>query len=185
MNDKMDITNFLAEAREGNPDAFNKVYRYVYDELRSIAHRQLIYFRTGETLHTTALIHEAYERLAGKEEIDWQDRNHFFAVTSRAMRHILVDYARSQSAIKRGGGGKKIPLDAIQLAVEEDPVDLAALDDALQQLSSYNKQFEQLVELKFFGGLSFEEIANIMDCSERTVRRDWQRARTWIYSAMQ
>lgn len=184
MNPSVDITKYLAEARSGDSDAFNRVYSLVYDELRSIAHRHLFHHRSGETLNTTALVHEAYERLVGNSQIEWQDRNHFFSLTSRAMRFVLVDYARSRTAQKRGGKSEDIPLDAIQLAVDERSAELEALDEALQMLAKHNERLEKLVELKFFGGLNYQEIAGIMDLSKRTVRRDWQRARTWIYSAM-
>lgn len=184
MNPSVNITKYLAEARNGDTEAFNKVYSLVYDELRSIAHRHLFYNRQGETLNTTALVHEAYERLVGNSQIEWQDRNHFFALTSRAMRYVLVDYARSRTAQKRGGKSNDLPLDAIQLAVDERSAELQALDEALQLLSQHNKRLEKIVELKFFGGLNYQEIGGILDLSKRTVRRDWQRARTWIYSAM-
>lgn len=184
MNPAADITKYLAEARSGDSEALNRVYSLVYEELRSMAHRHLFRHRPGETLNTTALVHEAYERLVGNTQIEWQDRNHFFAITSRAMRFVLVDYARSRTAQKRGGKSEDIPLDAIQLAIDERSAELESLDEALQLLAKHNERLEKLVELKFFGGLNYQEIAGIMDLSKRTVRRDWQRARTWIYSAM-
>lgn len=184
MNASADITKYLKEARKGDSDAFNRVYSVVYDELRAIAHRHLYHHRPGETLNTTALVHEAYERLVGNSQIEWQDRNHFFALTSRAMRFVLVDYARSRTAKKRGGKAEDIPLDAVQLAIDHRSEELEALDEALQLLAQHDERLEKLVELKFFGGLNYQEIAGIMDLSKRTVRRDWQRARTWIYSAM-
>ncbi|WP_234572404.1 ECF-type sigma factor [Rhodohalobacter sp. 614A] len=184
MNTSIDITGYLEEARKGDAEAFNRVYSLVYDELRSIAHRHLFQHQRGETLNTTALVHEAYERLIGNSKIEWQDRNHFFSLTSRAMRFILVDYARARTAEKRGGKSEDLPLDAIQLAADERSEELEALDEALKLLSKHDERLEQLVELKFFGGLNYEEIAAIMNLSKRTVRRDWQRARTWIYSAM-
>lgn len=184
MNPSVDITKYLEEARNGDSEAFNKVYSLVYDELRAIAHRHLYRHRPGETMNTTALVHETYERLVGNSQIEWQDRNHFFALTSRAMRFVLVDYARSRSAKKRGGKNSDLPLDAIQLVVDQRSEELEALDEALELLSQHNKRLEKLVELKFFGGLNYQEIAGIMELSTRTVRRDWQRARTWIYSAI-
>lgn len=178
------ITTYLEEARKGDIEAFNRVYSLVYDELHAIAHRHLYHQKQGETLNTTALVHEAYERLIGNSQIEWQDRNHFFALTSRAMRFILVDYARSRTAKKRGGKKEDLPLDALQLAVDERSAELEALDEALHLLAQHNERLVKLVELKFFGGFDYTEIAKIMDLSKRTVRRDWQRARTWIYSAM-
>lgn len=184
MDETHHITKYLEDARNGDPEAFNEVFGLVYNELRSIAHRHLLINRQGETLNTTALVHEAYERLVGSTQINWQDRNHFFALTSRAMRNIIIDYARSQNAQKRGGSKENLPLDAVPLAFEQKSAELIALDEALQQLSKHNERLEQLVELKFFGGFNYQEIAGIMGLSKRTVRRDWQRARTWIFSAM-
>ena len=184
MDGSKDITKYLEDARNGDSEAFNKIYSLVYDELRSIAHQHLYHHRPGETLNTTALVHEAYERLVGNSEIEWQNRNHFFALTSRAMRYVLVDYARARTAQKRGGKSEDIPLDDFQLAGDVRSAELQALDEALQLLSRHNKRLVELVELKFFGGLNYQEIAGIMNLSKRTVRRDWQRARTWIYSAM-
>lgn len=184
MGTSIELTKYLEEARRGDAEAFNRVYSLVYDELRSIAHRHLFEFRQGETLNTTALVHETYERLVGNSQIEWQDRNHFFALTSRAMRFVLVDYARSQSAKKRGGNQESLPLDALQLAVDQRSAELEALDEALKLLEKHNERLVKLVELKYFGGFDYKEIAGIMELSKRTVRRDWQRARTWIYSAM-
>lgn len=184
MEESRPITNYLEDARKGDSEALNVVFGLVYDELRSIAHRHLMVNRRGETLNTTALVHETYERLVGNVQIDWQDRNHFFALSSRAMRNIIIDYARAQSAKKRGGGKQDLPLDAVPLALEEKSAELIALDEALEKLSQHNERLEQLVELKFFGGFNYQEIAGIMGISKRTARRDWQRARTWIFSAM-
>lgn len=185
MEKVQDITTYLEAARNGDQEAFNIVYSSVYDELRSIARAQLMNFRGSDTLNTTAIVHEAYERLVGKSKLDLKSRKHFLALTSKAMRHFLVDYARSCTAKKRGGSEPKLPLDALQLAVEQRSAELEALDEALKHLSAYNKKLVELVELKFFGGFTYEEIAEINGCSERTVRRDWERARTWIYTAMQ
>lgn len=184
MDASVDITKYLEKARKGDSEAFNRVYSLVYDELRSIAHRQLFNQRRGESLNTTALVHETYERLIGNSQIEWQDRNHFFALTSKAMRYVLVDYARSRTAKKRGGKFDHLSLDTIQLAVDKRSAELESLDEALQLLSKYDKRLEKIVELKFFGGLNYQEIAGILNISQRTVRRDWQSARTWIYSAM-
>lgn len=184
MDASVDITKYLEDARKGDSEAFNRVYSLVYDELRSIAHKHLLYNRQGETLNTTALVHKTYERLIGNSQIKWQDRNHFFALTSKAMRYVLIDYARARSAQKRGVKFDHFSLDSFQLAVDERSHELEALDEALQLLSKYNERLEKIVELKFFGGLNYKEIAEILDLSKRTVRRDWQRARTWIYYTM-
>jgi RNA polymerase sigma factor (TIGR02999 family) len=185
MNASIDITKYLEEVRKGDSEAFNKVYSLVYDELRSIAHQHLFFNnRQGATLNTTALVHETYERLLGNSQIDWQDRNHFFSLTSKAMRYVLADYARSRTAQKRGGKFDPLSLDAFQLAVDESSEELESLDEALQLLSQHNERLEKIVELKFFGGLNYNEIAGILNMSKRTVRRDWQRARAWMYYAM-
>lgn len=185
MNTQLPITRYLEDARNGDSEAFNEVFQLVYNELRNIAHRHLHYNGRSDTLDTGALVHEAYEHLVGNAEINWQDRNHFFALASRVMRHILIDYVRNRSAKKRGYGLQKLPLNTNQLAIEECTSQLEALEEALRQLFTYNENLAKLVELKFYGGLTHKQISEIMGTSERTVRRDWQRARTWIYTAMQ
>lgn len=185
MKTQINIPNYLSEARRGDSEAFNRMYSLVYDELCSIAHRHLFLHQQGETLNTTALVHEAYERLLRNSQIHWRDQNHFYALTSRAMQYVLLDYTRTRTAIKRGGRAEDLPLDAVQLVCNERSPELEALDEALQELSEYDERLGRLVELKFFGGLSYKEIAGILGVSKRTVRRDWVRARNWIHSAMQ
>jgi RNA polymerase sigma factor (TIGR02999 family) len=183
MNASVETTKYLKEGRNGGSEAFNKVYILLYDELHSIAHRHLFFQkRQGVTLNTTALVHETYERLIGNSQIDLKDRNHFFALTSKAMRYVLADYARSGTAQKRGGKADPISLDSFQLAVDECSEELETLNEALQLLSQHNERLEKIVELKFFGGLNYSEIAGLLNLSQRTVRRDWQRARAWIYN---
>lgn len=184
MDHENDITTCLSEARNGNQAAFNDVYEQVYGTLRELAHKILINERYNATMNTTALVHESYEKLVGNMEIDWEDRSHFFSVAAKAMRFILIDYARSQSAEKRGGRSHDLPLDATQIAVIERSHELLALDEALSLLSKHNSRMADLVELKFFGGLTYKEISAISGYSERTLKRDWERARTWIYSIM-
>lgn len=161
----------------------------VYDELRAVARRQLRRWRPGQTLDTTVLVHEAYLRLVDQAGASWQDRNHFLSVAGMAMRHILVDAARRRVARKRGGEGVKIPLhelrsgpgspDASGFAVE-----ILALDEALTSLAARNKRLSQLVELRFFAGLTEEETAQALGTSERTVRRDWLKARAFLFHAL-
>ena len=134
---------------------------------------------TGQTLDATALIHEAYLRLADQAEVRWQNRAHFFGVAAKAMRHIVVDHVRTRRAAKRGGAARKVPLDTVSLAVER-PVDVVALDDALQALAALDRRKSQVVELKYFGGLTVREIAEVLHVSEETVARDWRLARTWL-----
>lgn len=174
----------MSEARNGNKESFNLVYERVYGTLREMAHKILSNERYNATMNTTALVHESYEKLIGHTEINWEDRSHFYSVAAKAMRFILIDYARSQSAEKRGGRNKDLPLDASQIAVIERSQELIALDEALSLLSKHSSRLGNLVELKFFGGLTYKEISALTGYSERTLKRDWERARTWIYSTM-
>ena len=179
------ITELLHEARGGNPEAANHLYDAVYGQLREIAHQRLGRNRPGETLNTTGLVHEAYIRLVDQAQAAANDRGHFFALASRAMRFVLIDYARRRTAQKRGGSEEDVPLDAIQISADERTLDLLALDEALDSLSAFSERLGQLVEYRFFGGLSYEEIAGVTGLSVPTVKRDWQRARAWLYRAIQ
>lgn len=179
------VTQLLHDARSGNQSALEKVYPVVYDELRRIAHQRLSKHRPGKTLNTTALVHEAYIKLVDQTRAQWNDRAHFFALASRAMRFILIDYARRRTAAKRGGPEANIPLSAVQVAAEERTADLLALDEALNTLAEANERLSQLVEYRFFGGLTYEEIAEVTEWSVPTIKRDWRRARAWLYRAMQ
>lgn len=185
MNLPTDITQLLQEASSGDHEAAGHLYGQVYDELRQIAHYRLSKHRPGATLNTTALVHEAYLRLIDHDAVEWQDRAHFFAASSRAMRFIIIDYARKWSAQKRGGHLDKVPLSDIQLGTEERVDDLLTLNDALEKLAAVSERQSQLVEYRFFGGLTYQEIAEVTGRSVPTVKRDWQRARTWLYHAMQ
>ena len=180
-----EITQLLNLVQNGSTEAENALYDAVYDELRRIAQQRLARNRPGETLNTTALVHEAYLRLVDQAQAGQNDRSHFFALASRAMRFILIDYARKRTAEKRGGNQKDIPLSAIQLGREERTADLLTLNDALDRLTAYSERLGQLVEYRFFGGMTYEEIAEITGWSLPTVKRDWQRARAWLYRAMQ
>jgi RNA polymerase sigma factor (TIGR02999 family) len=180
-----ETTRLLAAARGGDREAFDLLYSRVYAELREIAHRRLRRHRPGETLSTTALVHEAYLRLVDQAGAGASDRAHFLALASRAMRFVLVDHARAQQAQKRGGGQQDIPLEAVQVAGDRSAPDLVALDDALERLRRFSDRQCQLVEYRFFGGMTYEEIAEVMDVSLRTVKRDWTKARTWLYTYMQ
>jgi RNA polymerase sigma factor (TIGR02999 family) len=182
---QLQITELLRQVGEGNAGAQHDLYPVVYDELRRIAHGRLLRNRPGETLNTTALVHEAYLRLVDQPKAAWNDRAHFFATASRAMRFILVDYARRRTAGKRGGLRDDLPLSVVQLAAEDRTEDLLALNDALDRLEQYSDRLARLVEYRFFGGLTYEEIAEVTGHSVPTVKRDWRRARTWLYQAMQ
>ncbi len=178
------ITRLLVSISEGDRHALNRLFPIVYAELRTLAHRQLARIRPGDTLQTTALVHEAYLKLLGAASPVWHDRRHFFAVASRAMRQISVDYARSQAAQKRGGDAPLLSLDEQRLPVSDRAHELVALDLALTELESLSERPAKVVELRFFGGLSVEETAAVMEVSERTVKREWRKARAFLFDAL-
>ena len=179
-----EITALLARYRDGDRAAFDRLLPMVYAELRDRAHRQLAARRPGDTLVTTALVHEAWLKLAGSAAQSWNDRVHFFAVASRAMRQILVDTARRKTAGKRGGGARALSLDPADLAAPGRAEELVALDEALTQLAALDDRLARTVELRFFGGLSVEETAEALGVSPRTVKRDWRAARAFLYDAV-
>jgi RNA polymerase sigma factor (TIGR02999 family) len=182
--DPGEITRLLVSISGGDRQALNRLFPIVYAELRALAHRQLARIRPGDTLQTTALVHEAYLKLLGTARPEWQDRRHFFAVASRAMRHITVDYARTQTAQKRGGDMPTLSLDEQYLPVADRAHELVLLDGALTELESFSERPAKVVELRFFGGLSVEETASVMSLSERTVKREWQKARAFLFDAL-
>jgi RNA polymerase sigma factor (TIGR02999 family) len=181
----LDTTQLLVDARAGDGDAFDRLFSHLYRELRSLARHRLRRLDAGETLSTTALVHEAYLRLMDQSRCDWQDRAHFLALAARAMRFVLIDYARARGAQKRGGGGQPIPLDAIQLAADVRAGDLVRLHEALEELATRDARLSRVVEYKFFGGLTFDEIAAVVGLSVPTVKRDWTRARAWLLRSLQ
>jgi RNA polymerase sigma factor (TIGR02999 family) len=186
MSGSQDTTHLLLAAREGDRDAFDLLYQRLYGELRQIARQRLRRNRPGETLNTTALVHEAYLRLVDQESGRPGDRAHFMALASRAMRFILVDHVRSGRKQKRGGGQEVLPLDEVRVGAEVHRADeLLALDRALESLSERSARQGQLVEYRFFGGLTYEEIAEVMGLSVRTVKREWTKARTWLHAFME
>lgn len=176
-----DITQLLLSWRSGDRSSADQLFARVYDELHAIAHRQLRRRRPGETLSTTALVHEAYLKLVDHSRLEVKDRNHFFALAARAMRQILVDYARRRSAQKRGGGVPTALLDEGRVPVATRAAEVVAIDDALIRLAALDERLSQVVELRFFGGLSVEEAAEVMGCSDRTIKRDWRKARAYLY----
>lgn len=161
--------------------SLDALFPLVYDELRRIAHRRLRSMARGQTLDTTALVHEAYLRLTERTGPTSIDRAHFCALASRAMRFVLVDYARARMAQKRGGGDAQVSLSKIQIAADERAFELLALEDTLDELKGHDPRLAQLVEYRFFGGLSYDEIAAVTGLSVPTVKRDWRRARSWLY----
>ena len=169
---------------QGDRAALEELMPLVYDELHRIAHRYIAQQAPGHTLQTTALLHEAYLRLAGQEEKQWENRAHFFGVAAQAMRHILVDYARAQLRDKRGGGAHRISLDEALTLGPEHSASLIALNDALTDLAKLNERQSRIVELRFFGGLTEPEIATLLQVSQRTVSSDWRLARAWLLRQM-
>ena len=176
-----ELTNLLDDWKQGDPSALEKLTPLIYDELRRIAHRYARRERNGHTLQTTALINEAYVRLAGNESPDWQNRQHFFAVTAQVMRHILIDHARRRQALKHGGGGQQVSLSEAKAMTNERAAELIALDEALEELAAFDARKSQVVQLRFFGGLNLEETAEVLGVSLMTVRRDWRAAKAWLY----
>ncbi|HEX7830002.1 MAG TPA: sigma-70 family RNA polymerase sigma factor [Thermoanaerobaculia bacterium] len=180
-----DITRLLADWASGRRDALEQLAPVVYAELRRIAARQLRSEDTNHTLQPTALVNEVFLRLCGGQAANWQNRAHFFGVCAQVMRHVLVDHARAQLRAKRGGGAVHVPLDdAAAETMIQSRVDHAALDDALRELESHDARKARIVELRYFVGLGIEETAGILDISPMTVRREWTRAKAWLYRAL-
>jgi RNA polymerase sigma factor (TIGR02999 family) len=175
-----EITQLLRAWEGGDKASLDKLIPMVYKELHRLAHRYMAEQAPGHTLQTTALINELYVRLAKTREANWQDRAHFFAVCARAMRQILTDFARSRRYIKRGGGAPHLSLDEAPALTGEVPVDLAALDDSLNTLAKVDPRASQVVEMRFFGGLTVEETAEVLKVSVETVTRDWRAAKAWL-----
>src|SRR5438067_3656351 len=178
------MTDLLTRWSEGDDAVLAKLTPLVYEELRRLAHRQMGGERPDHTLQTTALVNEAYLRLADQTNPRWQNRAHFFAVAARAMRQILVSYARSQRAEKRGGGALKIELDEAALVSPEESKQIVDLHEALETLATLDARKAQVVELKYFGGLNYDEMAEVLKISRVTVRRDWEFAKLWLYTEL-
>jgi RNA polymerase sigma-70 factor, ECF subfamily len=175
------LTELLDDWQQGDLTAIEKLTPLIYDELRRIAHRYVQRERNGHTLETTALVNEAYLRLAGQKKIEWQNRSHFFAVTAQVMRHILIDHARRRRFLKHGGDAQQVSLGQAALMSEQRAAELVALDEALDDLAKLDQRKSQVVELRYFGGLSLEETAEVLGVSLMTVRRDWRAAKAWLY----
>jgi RNA polymerase sigma-70 factor, ECF subfamily len=174
------LTALLVEWHEGDEAALERLMPLVYDQLRGMAHRYVQRERDGHTLQTSALVNEAYLRLAGQKAV-WQNRAHFFAVTARVMRHILIDHARRRRYAKHGGEARQVPIEEAATMSLERAAELIALDEALEELAKLDQRKSQVVELRYFGGLSLEETAEVLKISLMTVRRDWRAAKAWLY----
>jgi RNA polymerase sigma-70 factor, ECF subfamily len=178
---KGEVTELLVRFRAGDRDAESRLLPLVYSELRRLALSCLNRERRNHTLQPTALVHEAFLKLTGTDQPAWQDRAHFLGVASRLMRQILVDYARAHQAHKRGGSRERVPLGDSIVFSQEKTGELLALDQSLSRLALQDERQSRIVELKFFGGLSVEEIAELLDISPRTVKREWTMARAWLH----
>jgi RNA polymerase sigma factor (TIGR02999 family) len=178
------VTDLLTKWSEGDKAALDQLIPLVHSELRRIARRYMGRQSPEHTLQTSALINEAYLRLVDQQSVEWQDRAHFFAVSSQIMRNILIDHARKYRYAKRGGGARKIGLEEAAAIAEQRAAEFVALDDALSQLAAFDPRKSQIVELRFFGGLNIEETAEVMKISPATVQREWRAARAWLQRAM-
>lgn len=179
------VTAVLASVRAGENGALDRLFILVYDDLRRRAHRELTRGGRGRTLATTALVHEAYLKLVASEAQGWENRMHFFCVAAHAMRQIIVDQARRRLAQKRGGGLARVDLDEHSLATDARVEELVALDAALEHLAAMDARLGQIVELRFFAGLSVEDTAKLLDVSDRTVKRDWRTARAFLHHELE
>ncbi|HEV3343140.1 MAG TPA: ECF-type sigma factor [Pirellulales bacterium] len=180
-----DVTRILSAIGQGDPSAAGQLLPLVYDELRLLAAQRLAHEQPGQTLQATALVHEAYLRLVGTEQVQhWDSRRHFFAAVAEAMRRILIDRARDKRRLKRGGTWRRLRLDDIDLSVAEPPDDLPALDEALQKLAQEDPLCAELVKLRFFAGLTLEDAATTLGIARRTADRYWAFARSWLYDEL-
>jgi len=178
------VTQLLIDWRAGDETALNKLIPIVYGELRRLAHNYMRHERSGHTLQTSALINEAYIRLVDHKGMRWQNRKHFYAVAAQAMRRVLVDYARSRDTDKRGGGVRMVELDEAATVAQKQATDLMALNEALIELEALDPRKAKIVEMRYFGGMSIEEIAETLEVSTATVNREWKRAKLWLLRAI-
>jgi RNA polymerase sigma-70 factor (ECF subfamily) len=176
-----DVTQFLADLQNGRPEAASQLITVVYNELHRLARYQMRHERPDHTLQATALLHETYLRLVNQPERTWHNRAHFIGVAAQVMRRILIDYARSRQTAKRGGGLHKVSLEEPLLFSEEQSEELLVLNEALERLAEFDERLSRIVELRFFGGLTVDETAEVLAVSSKTVKRDWSVARAWLH----
>lgn len=181
MTETHELTQLLIDWSNGDRAALDKLMPLIDAELRRLAHRYMNRERAGHTLQTTALVNEAFLRLVNRKNLHWQNRAHFFGIAAQLMRTILVDHARSHASAKRGGGARKLELDEALVVSQQKASEVIALDDALKQLALLDPQQSRIVELRFFGGLTVEEAAEVMQLSPATIKRDWSTAKAWLY----
>jgi len=178
------ITHLLSDWKKGDEDAMSKLMGMVYDQLRLLAHRYTIREQSNHTLSTTGLVHEAYLKIIRQNNRDYQNRAHFYAIISTCMRRVILELARSRNAHKRGSGARKVELQDHFLISENDAEQILSVNDALDKLSEFDERLAEVVECRYFGGMKLEEIAEAMDCSLSTVKRDWRLAKTWLKSEL-
>ena len=176
-----EVTQLLIEWSNGDKAALDKLTPLIYDELRRLAHHYMSREHPGHTLQTTAVVNEAYLRLVNRKRVHWQNRAHFFAIAAQLMRSILVDHARSHAYAKRGGGAQKMALDEAMIISQERAAEVVALDEALDQLAEIDPRQSRIVEMRFFGGLTIEETAEVLSLSPATIKREWSTAKAWLY----
>lgn len=179
-----EVTRLLKDWSGGDSAALDQLIPIVHDELRAVAARYLRRERQDHTLQPTALVNEAYLRLIDQKQVQWQNRAHFVGVAAQMMRRILVDHARNHNRAKRGGGARKVPLDEVAVLSEERADDLVRLDEALTALAAFDDRKSRVVEMRYFGGLSVKETAEVLQVSEMTVARDWKLAKAWLYTTI-
>ena len=179
------VTQLLVAWSDGDPTALNELVPLVNEELRRLARSYMRRERPGHTLQTSALVNEAYLRLVDQKQVHWQNRAHFLAIAAQLMRRILVDHARSHGRQKRGGEAQRMSLDATAIVSKESVVDLVAIDEALTKLAEFDPQKSRIVEMKFFGGLTNDEVAEYLNVSSRTIEREWRKAKAWLKGAFE
>jgi RNA polymerase sigma factor (TIGR02999 family) len=182
--DREDVTRLLAAAGEGDEQAASELLPLVYESLRGLAHKQMAGESPGHTLQPTALVHEAYLRLLGDDRTSWRDRRHFYAAAAEAMRRILIDRARKYQGAKHGGGRQRVPLGEVPIECDLESDDLIALDEAVKRLADLDRQAHELVMLRFFGGLTIDQIAEMLEVSPSTVDREWRAVRIWLFDQL-
>ena len=176
-----EVTQLLVDWSNGDQSALERLMPLIDEELRRLAHRYMSRERAGHTLQTTALVNEAFLRLVNRKNLQWQNRAHFFGIAANLMRTILVDHARAHASAKRGGGARKLELDEALVISQQKASEVLALDDALKQLALIDPQQSRIVELRFFGGLTVEEAAEVLHVSPATIKREWSTAKAWLY----
>lgn len=184
MSNKVEITQLLIELKNGSEAAYNKLFPLVYERLREIAYHQIAKESVGHTYSKTDLVHEVYLKLINHKEIDWKDRAHFYGIAARSMRQILIDYARKKKRKKRGGNREPVTFIDEIMKVDHQAEELIDIDEALDRLAKFDERLTKIVEFHYFGEMNFDDIAEILDLSVRTVYRDWAKARGWLYKEL-